>query len=96
MDGIPLSDAISDLRKQLTLALESQEGDIRFGVNEIELNLDISVNNSGGGKAGVHLWFIQASGQGEHSRSMTHHLRLSLRPVRADGSEVLLSDSDSD
>lgn len=97
---IPLTEVIRELRGQLMDAIEAgSEEELRFGVEELELELQVVVTKNVGAKVGAEgtlkFWVLNALGKGEisgsYESSRLQKLRLKLKPKTADGSGVDLA-----
>ncbi len=91
--GIPLSEMIRQLRHELQATmLEGKDEDLRFRLQDIELDLEVAVTRQVGGTAGstgkVGFWVFNADASAEASasweKSQTQHLKLRLRPMALD------------
>jgi hypothetical protein len=91
---LELSRVIRELRTELAAAIAAGEGEaLRFQIEKIELELEVSVEQSATGKSGVKFWILEAGVDGTKSVAKTQTLRIQLRPRDADGDEeVLISD----
>ncbi len=87
---IPLSGAIRALRRELVESVrEGKDQEVKFALGAIELELQVQVESTGGGEAGIKFWVVSLGGKGERTSGRTQTLRISLTPV-------LGSDADSD
>ena len=88
---IPLADAVRALRRELQEAIRQGEGeDLQFALGPVELELHLSISKDWEGQGGSPL--------GHHDRrrtepdpAETHTVKLSLTPVTAAGSDVLVT-----
>ena len=91
MSGIALSDAIADLRRELTRALEQGADDtVRFAVGPVELELQVELTASASGKAETKWWVVSAAGELSGERATTHRLKLTLQP-QIDGASLQIA-----
>ena len=100
-EGIELADAIAQLRSELSRAIKAGKGkDLRFEVEDLELELQVVVTNENKGvgkvEAGLKFWLAgnaKASAEGSFSdgASQLQKIRLKLKPVGSDGQGQLLS-----
>jgi hypothetical protein len=82
---IPLASAIRALRAELQAAVRSGDGEeLRFALGPVELELQVEAASQGGGEAGIKFWLVSVGTKAGRSSGMTHTVRLSLTPVRAD------------
>jgi len=94
MAGIPLAEAIQELRAELTRATkQGADETIRFVPGPIELELGIEVSLTGETSGKVKFWVVEIDAEGELARVATHKLKLSLRPVDAAGHDITVNDS---
>ncbi|MBF0346085.1 MAG: hypothetical protein HQL81_00315 [Magnetococcales bacterium] len=91
---IELSSAIANLRDELLTAQhQGNNKEIRFKVEEIDLDLSVAATKTGGVEAGVKFWVIDAKAKGEVKSESIMKVRLKLKPMNSDGgSPVLVSD----
>jgi len=96
MDKIPLSEMLAELRKELLEAkLEGQGSDLKFLIEDIEIELQIATTKEAGIDGGVKFWVYNAEAKVDISEARTQKLKLKLKPVGRDGKgEVLVSDPD--
>ena len=96
MDKIPLSEMLAELRKELLEAKwEGQSSDLKFLIEDIEIELQIVTTKGGKGGGGVKFWVYNAEAEVNASQAKTQKLKLRLKPVGRDGrGEVLISDPD--
>jgi Trypsin-co-occurring domain 2 len=93
MAEIALAQAIKDLRRELTSALEEGKGQsLRFKPGPVELDLEVAMTLEGGGKGEVKFWVVAIGADGKASRVGTHKIKLSLQPVDKEGREFLIRD----
>lgn len=93
---IPLSDAIRELRREITEAMrEGKDSDVRFRLGPIELEFGLEVGRKLGGEGGIAFWVIKLGASGERTSATTHTVKLVLTPVGADG-DVLVADPETD
>ncbi len=86
MGNIGLSEMVVSLRKELIEAQEKgAEQDLRFKVNEIEIEVDIVTTKEASPGAGVEFWVFSAELNTKFSDVRTHRLRLKLTPQTPDG-----------
>ena len=98
-DHIELVAAIANLRAQLLKAITSGEKeDLRFMVQDIEIELKCLAKKEGTGTVGVGFWVINAEAEGTIGSEKVQTVRLKLKPtIRGeDGKyrEVKVSDLD--
>ncbi len=97
---IPLKEVIQELRVQLAEAIEAGDGeDLRFGIEDLELELQVVVTKGGAGnlevEGGLKFMVLNALGKGEvsgsYEKSHLQKLRLKLRPRSESGRSTDLS-----
>jgi Trypsin-co-occurring domain 2 len=92
--GIPLAEAISDLRSQLWKAIsEGKNQDLRFKLDPVELELNVGMTYKGGANAGVKFWVVDVGAKGDIERTGSHRLKLKLTPVDKDGNQFMVRDT---
>ena len=80
-----LADMIVKLRKDLRQAQkQAAQEDLRFQVEEIELEVQVTTATESEGKLGVNFWVYTAEAGGGVSREDSHTLRLKLKPLPID------------
>ncbi|WP_405192522.1 trypco2 family protein [Streptomyces anthocyanicus] len=78
---IELSDVIRDLRTQLGQAIEAgADQELELELGDIELELSVALEKSGGGTAKVKFWVVELGGNGKKGRTDTQLLKLTLQP----------------
>jgi len=103
MATIPIAQAIKTIRDEIATAVrDGQNEEIKFDLGAIELEFQVEISQGqsggGGGKAGFNVGVValELSGEGnaERSKSTTHTVKLTLNPVKTDGSTVQVSAQD--
>lgn len=85
-DGLGLAEAIEAVREELRKAQDlGRQGELRFTVGEVEVELAVDVTKTAGGEASVRVLGVGLGGKGERSWSQTNRVRVSLNPVGKDG-----------
>jgi translation elongation factor EF-1beta len=81
MARIALSEMIEELRKELQIAVKAGEGeDIRFGVGELTLEVEVEMSKAGSASGGVKFWVAELGVEGEVSKTKTQKIVLTLKP----------------
>lgn len=95
-NGIPLSGMLAELRKELLQAQETSKGsDLKFRIDDIEIELQVATTQEGEGGVGIKFWVISADAKGKVAEARTQTLKLKLKPVHAsDGTSFDVSDED--
>lgn len=95
---VPLRDMIRELRRQLISALsDGKDQEVKFALGEIELELHVEVENTGGGQAGIQFYVVSLGGKGQRTSTRTQTIRLKLTPVLGtaqDATKTLVVGSD--
>lgn len=87
MSNLQLSEMIEALRLELAVAQKAGEGDqLKFEVGPVELEVEIGVTKTTTGGAGVKFWVVEAGVDRERADAVTHRVKVTLHPKRADGS----------
>ena len=91
MAGIPLAEAISELRKQVTVAMaQAKDEELNFRLGPVELELQVKLEKSGEAEAGVKVWVLSVGTTGKLSHTETHRIKLTLEPQTGDGGDVVV------
>ena len=84
MEGVELSKMLASLRTELSKAqLEGEGKDVKFAVEDVELELQLTVTEEGGGKAGVKFWVVSAEAAGKEISQSVQKIKLKLTPEPA-------------
>lgn len=84
MENIPLSEMLGQLREELLTARAKSEGsDLKFQIEDIEIELQIVTTKGGKGGGGVKFWVYNAEAEINASQAKTQKLKLKLKPVNA-------------
>jgi hypothetical protein len=85
-DRVELSRLIKSLRSELTKAQKEGEGqDLRFTVDSIELELQVTTTGKDGGEVGVKFWVFNASGKVDVSEASMQKMKLSMKLAESKG-----------
>ena len=91
--GIPLADAIGELRSELQTAMEQgKDEELKFRLGDVELEFHIGVTKEAGGGGGIKFWLVSLEAKGSIGTVQTQKIKLTLKPESADGQPVLVSD----
>lgn len=81
-DRFPLSDVVEQLRKEIAKAVSQSEGeDIRFKVNEIEVEVTTVIEKSASGNAGVDISVLKFGAGVDGKKADTQTIKLKLQPL---------------
>lgn len=90
---VELAQAIAHLRAQLQTAMQEGEGqELRFLIQEINVELKCSVKREAGAGGGVKFWVVDAKAGGKLGDETVQTIKLKLTPADKEGGQVLLSD----
>ena len=93
MDGLELADVLAQLRVNLAQAQQDGVGqDLRFALDDVEVELQLAVTKEEEGKAGVKFWVINAEAGGKLSDVTTQKIKLKMKVVDKDGRPVAIAD----
>jgi hypothetical protein len=92
MKGIGLKEMIIALRKELLDAQkEGVQRDLKFNVEQIEMEVELVTTKEGGAEGGVKFWVYSADMKASLGETRTHRLKLKLKPESNDG-DLSISD----
>lgn len=92
---IPLAQMIVDLRRELLQAQkQAEDQDLRFRVEDIELEVQFTVGKEAEAKGGVKFWVYNVDAGGKVAAETVQKLRLKLAPVTASGGDLHVGDQD--
>lgn len=84
--GIELTAVIRALREQLSQAAEeSQDKDVRFRVEKVNLEAEVAVTREAGGGVGIRVLGVSADGKTTTSTVATQRLSLELTAMTSNG-----------
>ena len=79
---IELADVIRDLRAELQRAIDAgHDQPLRFGLGDIELEVTVAVERTGGGEAKVRFWVVELGGDASATATSTQRIKLTLSPL---------------
>jgi hypothetical protein len=94
---IELADLLSALRSEIDRARTNAAGkDVRFKINSIDLELQVTVEKTAEASAGVRFWVVSAGGRGSARSAETHLVKLSLTAETDTGGPVLTGEDITD
>ena len=86
MDKIPLADMLIELRGELDKAQREGDGKhLRFRVESIDLELQITASTSGEMGGGIKFWVVNGDAKGKIEEGAVQKLHLKLNPIAVDG-----------
>lgn len=89
--GIPLAEMIQTLRRELSASMATARSEeLRFRVEDVQLELQVTVSREGEGGGKVRFLVIEFDAGGKVSRTDVHTFRLTLKPVTASGAAEAL------
>lgn len=81
-DRVPLADAIDELRRELSSALERGRGQaVQFELGPVTMEFEVGVTKAAGGKARAQFWVVSLGGSASREASRTHRITMELKPV---------------
>ncbi|MCF6524259.1 trypco2 family protein [Streptomyces sp. JJ36] len=90
---IELADLLRALRREIGRAqLDAAGEDVRFRIDDVELELQVAVERTREADAGVRFWVVSLGGKGTKTSTDTHVVRLSLSAETASGGPVFTGD----
>lgn len=94
-EDIGLNEMVVALRKELLAAQEEGAGqDLKFKIDEIELELELVTTKDGEVGGGVKFWVYNAEMKGTFGKARTHRLLLKLKP-ETKGGDTRIADNDT-
>ncbi|MEU3605145.1 trypco2 family protein [Streptomyces sp. NPDC035033] len=95
---IELADLLASLRSEIGRArLEAAGADVRFRIDSIDLELQVSVEKSAEANASMKFWVVSLGGKAAAKNGQTHTLRMTLTAEdAATGQKVLTGDDVTD
>lgn len=90
--GIPLRQMIQNLRAELNAAMQDgEEQDLRFKLEDVELELKVCTSLEAGANGGVKFWVLNFGANAKAKSEDVHTVKLKLKPVTNGDGEVHLS-----
>jgi len=94
--NIPLSEMLQSLRQELALAkLAGKGAGIRFDIDEVEVELQVSVSKDRGANGKVSFWVLEGGAEAKAANASVHTFKLKLRVLDEDGVPLRVDDPDS-
>jgi len=95
MEQLELAEMIKSLRAELVKAQDGgEEEKIKFNVEEIELDLEISAVMEKEATIGAKFYVLTSQVKGNEKNTVTQKIKLKLKPVDQNGDGILISDDD--
>lgn len=90
---IALAEMVQELRRELQAAVDAGRGaEIRFGVGEVTLELEVAVAREAGAEGGLRFWVLgEAKGSAKAATTRTQTLTLRLTPEGPGGERLRAS-----
>ena len=89
----PLSDIIINLREEILKAQQKAVGqELKFSVENIEVELQVGVTAKATAKGGVKFWVYSAEAGAEVAKQTMQKVKLTLKPSGKDGKTIEISD----
>ncbi|GCA69219.1 hypothetical protein MiYa_00744 [Microcystis aeruginosa NIES-2519] len=93
--NVGLRETLEALRVELSKSILASEGEqIRFEVGDIELEVQFVVEQSKEGKGGLKFWVVEMGGGVTNKDTITHRIKIPLKPIWKDGKPVLTGSDD--
>ncbi|MCP4702439.1 MAG: hypothetical protein GY862_37105 [Gammaproteobacteria bacterium] len=90
MEKLQLSDMLVALRRELLDAqCKAANENLKFSVEELEVEVQYTTSTEGVVKGGVRFWVYNAEAGGKIASQTVHKLKLKMKPELSDGDEVL-------
>jgi hypothetical protein len=95
INKVGLRETLEALRVELSKSILASEGEqIRFEVGNIELEVQFVVEQSKEGKGGLKFWVVEMGGGVTNKDTITHKIKIPLKPIGKDGKPVLTGSDD--
>jgi len=95
INKVGLRETLEALRVELSKSILAAEGEqIRFEVGEIELEVQFVVEQSKEGKGGLKFWVVEMGGGVTNKDTITHRIKIPLKPIWKDGKPLLTGSDD--
>ena len=95
INKVGLRETLEALRVELSKSILASEGEqIRFEVGDIELEVQFVVEQSKEGKGGLKFWVVEMGGGVTNKDTITHKIKIPLKPIWKDGKPVLTGSDD--
>lgn len=90
---VGLVETIAQLRADLAAAMAAgRDGDVRFRLGPVELELDLVITCEAAGDGGVRLGVVSLGLKGRRTSVHTHRVKLTLEPVDRAGERAMVRD----
>ena len=95
INKVGLRETLEALRVELSKSILASEGEqLRFEVGDIELEVQLVVEQSKEGKGGLKFWVVEMGGGVTNKDTITHRIKIPLKPIGKDGKPVLTASDD--
>jgi hypothetical protein len=93
MEELHLADAIDQLRNEIESAIMRSQGrTLKFGLNSVELELQVQVSNKATAKAEFKWVVVSAGGDASTSTGRSHRVKLTLTPKSETDQPLLVAE----
>ena len=90
-----LADTIAAVRRELSAAQTAGQGQpVQFRTGPVELEFEVAVTRTGGGRGGVQIWVLTLGGKVEREHATTQRIKVTLQPVDPEtGEDAQIADA---
>jgi len=89
---LELAEVMKALREEIKQAEWAAQGhDLKFNLNNIEVEFQTVVEKEGGLEGGIKFWVLEAKASGKYKNAVTQKIKLTLAPEKEQGGTVKLS-----
>ncbi len=89
-DRIDLAEMVVALRRELLAAQKEGDGkDLKFIVEDVDIELQVAVTKSAEVGVGVKFWLMDAKAKGDFKSEAVQKIRLKLKPEWPDGNDKI-------
>jgi hypothetical protein len=90
-----IADVLASLRASLEAAQKAGAGhDVRFVMNEIEIELNVTTSGDAKAEGGIKFWVLNFGAEVKSKDEHTQKIRLKLKAVDKAGNSLEMSDTD--
>ena len=96
MNELGLAEAISQLRREITQAMQAAEGEpLQFLLGPVEIELQVKLSAVVGAKAELKWVVVSVGGEAKGERTSSHKVKLTLTPQHEGRADVKVKDHSS-